>query len=320
VAESDIHVAVVVLNWNGWQDTLVCLESLLRSRSRSLDIIVCDNGSHNDSVQRIREWCANKGIHLHEESCLSPNKTSLRVFLFQTGGNLGFARGNNVGIRLALQQRAEYVFVLNNDAHVSPDCIAELVEYGQSHRDVALLGPKILDDGTSRYTQWAVLRRLDFLAILLVLSPLRRLIEHTRLFKRYFCLEEGPSKVYAIPGSAMMFRASALSDIGLFDETTFLYWEEFIIAEKLRQHGLPTVLLPSAVVWHKMSASIDKIGAWKFIENVKSERYFFNRYLRLPLVHRLMLYIIRLAAYFLRSIGDKSYRKNTKQFLRALFS
>ncbi len=89
-------VTCILLNWNGWRDTVECLKALKECRYRNLTIIVVDNGSTNDSVARIRA--------AHPD-----------VLLLESGKNLGFAGGNNIGIRYALAQGAEYVWLLNND-------------------------------------------------------------------------------------------------------------------------------------------------------------------------------------------------------------
>src|SRR6266487_3599586 len=89
-------VYIVLLNWNGWKDTVECMRSLERMAYKNWRAVVVDNGSTDDSVERLRE--------------ASPELT-----IIETHKNLGFAAGNNVGIRLALKKAADYVFVLNND-------------------------------------------------------------------------------------------------------------------------------------------------------------------------------------------------------------
>src|SRR5215469_13023071 len=96
------RVYIVVLNWNGWQDTLKCVRSLDSMEYRNWHAVIVDNGSTDDSVKRLREVCS-------------------EVLLLETHKNLGFAAGNNAGIRRALENGADYVFVLNNDTTVSPN-------------------------------------------------------------------------------------------------------------------------------------------------------------------------------------------------------
>jgi GT2 family glycosyltransferase len=300
-----------------------------------LQIIVCDNASSDDSVKKIRAWAAKieskysesgKPLTFTERDLsdgreAAPDATqsrwdTVRLTLIQTGYNMGFARGNNIGVRYALSSGAEYVFVLNNDTRVQADCISKLVEFGEQNHRIALLGPKVLDEGSMQYTTPAVLQRVDFWYMLLAASPLRRLIIHTRLLRRFYYLEDLPGAVYAIPGSAMMFKALPLKEIGLFDEATFLYWEEFIIAEKLRNINLLTFIVPDAVVWHKQRASIKKIGSRIFMENIRSERYFFHQYLQLSYWKTTVVNIVRFASYIARSTADDNYRKNFPEFIR----
>lgn len=294
-------VYVVILNWNGWQDTLVCVRSLKRSDYTNLQIVVVDNNSQDESISRIRESYPD-------------------IALIETRRNLGFAGGNNVGIRFALDNGADYVFVLNNDTYVASDCVSNLVNFAISCPHAALLGPKIYDAGTEVYRQWAVKSRLSFWSILWILSPFRRLIYDTAFFRNFFYTSDQAARVYAVPGSAMFFNAEVLEKIGLFDEQTFLYWEEFIVAEKLYRLGLPTYVVPQAVIWHKESASISKIGARKFIENVKSETYFVRKYLGFSPIESAILRFIRLAAYLGRCTKQSEYRSNLGKFLRVFLS
>ena len=332
-------IAVIVLNWNGYKDTLRCLDSLCATPQKNLQIIVCDNASDDASAEKIRAWyklkCKDVGfrgssvfseIQPHHASDVSPTTapakvghswSNLNFVLIHTGANLGFARGNNVGIRYAIADGADYIFVLNNDTIVDRDCIQRLIEFGELNPEAALMGPRVLDDVTNLYTQWPVATRVSFWSILITLSPLRRIIKGTPLFTRFFYFGDEPKRVYAIPGSAMMFKAATFGKAGLFDENTFLYWEEFIMAEKLIQQGLATYIVPNAIIWHKQSASIAKIGSKKFIENLKSERYFFRRYLKLSFMARAVLNTVRLLAYLTRASVDKSYRENFSEFIRA---
>ena len=292
-------VYIVILNWRGWQDTIACISSIKQSSYRNLSIVVVDNDSQDESVEQIKKH--------HPD-----------VKLIETGDNLGFAKGYNVGIRYSIGQQADYIFVLNNDTTLDPNCLATLLEFAERHPQVNLFGPKIYDAGTELYRQWSVKNRLDFWSIIWILSPFRRLIYNTALFKKYFHTQDVSSEVYAIPGSSMFFRTRTLEAIGLFDEKTFLYWEEFIVAEKLLQAKQKTYVVPSAIIWHKESASISKIGARKFIENVKSERYFFRHYLKLNAIERGTLQFIRLSAYLARMITEPDYRKNLPTFFSAL--
>ncbi len=161
-------VAISILNWNGWQDTIECLRSI-----RALDyphylMIVVDNGSRNDSVARIKEWAMRNLGDMHslveysrtvalaggedpQESALEGLPPSNRLVLICNGENLGYTGGNNVAIHYALSRRqsADYVFLLNNDATVAPDCLSELVR-ADRQADAGVVGATIFDETWQR--------------------------------------------------------------------------------------------------------------------------------------------------------------------------
>ena len=161
-------VSIIILNWNGWKDTLECLESLYQINYPNYDVIVIDNGSEDESIKKIREYCKgkietksdffeysedNKPIKIfefkeeeletkktinNEFSSLSPNK---RLILIKNHKNYGFAEGSNIGIRFALKSfNSDYILLLNNDTVVDKTFLTELVICGikrfknRSHR------------------------------------------------------------------------------------------------------------------------------------------------------------------------------------------
>jgi GT2 family glycosyltransferase len=115
------RVTCILLNWNGWGDTLDCLAALKESSYPHLDVMVVDNGSTDESVARIR--AANPGLTLLE-----------------TGLNLGFAAGNNVGVRHALKNGADYVWLLNNDTRPAPHALSALIDKVQTDRRIGAVG------------------------------------------------------------------------------------------------------------------------------------------------------------------------------------
>ena len=114
IAQNQARVYIVLLNWNGWQDTLECVRSLERMEYRNWHAVIVDNGSTDDSVARLKGACPD-------------------VTVVETDKNLGFAAGNNVGIRYALKNEADYVFVLNNDTTILPDTISAFVQFAEKH-------------------------------------------------------------------------------------------------------------------------------------------------------------------------------------------
>src|SRR5262245_58214407 len=119
------EVAVIVLNWNGKDDTLSCLKSLRAQENIVVHTILVDNASIDDSVSAGRENFAEAEV-------------------IQTGANLGYAGGNNVGLNHALKRGFEYILVLNNDTVLDPYCLASLVADLKAHPNAAAAAPKAL--------------------------------------------------------------------------------------------------------------------------------------------------------------------------------
>ena len=293
-------VYVVVLNWNGWQDTLECVHSLRGMEYGNLHAVVVDNGSSNDSVDRLREACP-------------------EISIVRTGKNLGFAAGNNVGIRFALKNGADYVFVLNNDTTVAPDALSAFVAFAEKHPEAALLGPRINRRNPQR--EWPISRKLDLLTLLCTFTVLRRVVTRIPGIRgMFYCTRREPAVAQFLPGSALFFRAAAFEKIGLFDEKTFLDYEELIMAEKVRSAGFSAYFVPQAVIWHKGSASAAKLRAKRYIENAKSEEYFFSNYVRLSPFARFVTKLVRFLTYGTRALLYRNYREHFSEFMDAQLS
>ena len=292
------RVYIVLLNWNGWQDTLECMRSLRRIEYQNWHAVIVDNGSTDDSVERIKEACPN-------------------IPILETHKNLGFAAGNNAGIRLALNKGADYVFVLNNDTIVFPDTISAFVAFAEKHPAAALMGPKI--DRHNPQREWPICRKLDLLTVLCTFTAFRRIVARIPVIcDVFYSTGSQPSVVQFLAGCALFFRASAFENAGLFDERTFLDFEELIMAEKIRNAGLSAYFVPQATIRHTGSASASKLRAKRYIENAKSEEYFFSNYVRLSPLGRSIVRLIRFLAYAARALRYQNYREHFGEFMNAL--
>jgi len=293
-------VYFVLLNWNGWRDTLECIRSLHLMAYRNWHAVIVDNGSTDDSVARLKEACPG-------------------VTIIENEKNRGFAAGNNVGIRMALKNAADYVFVLNNDTTVFPDTLSELVSFAEKHPEAGLMGPQIHRRDPQR--EWPIRRRLDLLTLLCTLTPFRLLVVRLPfLRRRFYSTDSQPAVVQFLPGSALFFRAETFQAAGLFDESTFLDFEELIMAEKVRGVGLSAYFVPGAGIWHKGSASASKLRAKRYVENAKSEAYFLSNYVQLSQVGRCIVRLIRFVTYAARALRYRNYREHFHEFVDALLS
>jgi GT2 family glycosyltransferase len=205
-----VTLFAVVLNWNGGDDTLAALESL-----RGIETICVDNGSTDGSDGAVEERFP-------------------EVELVRLGENLGFAGGNNAGIRRALERGADWVLLLNNDAVALPGIAEALADAARP--DVGLLACKVVfPDGRVQYAGARFVAWLGYSG---------------RSWTR-----ERSAKVDRADGAAMAVSREAVERAGLLDEDLFAYVEDVEWSLRIRRAGFRIVLVPDAVVVHKGSAS-----------------------------------------------------------------
>jgi GT2 family glycosyltransferase len=226
-----IHsVAAVVLNYRRAEDTITCVKSLSQSEGVEQSIIVVDNGSDDDSADRIE--AAFPGIRL-----------------ILNRSNIGYAAGNNVGIRAALEGGADYVFIVNNDCVVAPDALRIMVESALS-REAGIVSPKVYDFYDREIIQYAGYRNLHLLAQGIPIG------EGEMDTGQY----EVEREMNAAPGCAMLLSRRLCEEAGLFDENFFAYSEELDLCRRARERGFRILFVPAAHVWHKKAATLDALS------------------------------------------------------------
>jgi len=222
------RVSTIILNWNDASDTLICLDSVLRSDYPNCQILVVDNGSTDDSVSRIRAaypW----------------------IELLETGENLGYAGGNNVGIRHALEGGAEYVCILNNDVVVAPDFLTPLLAVLEGHPEVGVATPLIAEMAAPERV-WALGSVVDRYS-----GHVRRLHAGEQVAA---LRQQLPAEVEVASGAAMLVRREVLNSVGLLDDKFFLYYEETDWCLRVTASGYRIVAVPSSLILHKVSAAL----------------------------------------------------------------
>ncbi len=219
-------VTAIILNWNGRDDTLVCLNSLQSMNYPSLQLVVVDNASTDDSVPAIRS--------------AFPEATVL-----VSKRNLGYAGGNNLGITHALRGPASLFLIINNDTRVDHQFLSELVLAADNNPNAGALIPKIFFWDTERI--WAAGARWC------------RIPPRVKL--NGFNASDGPDynqchDVDYATGCAWLIRRDALQAVGGFDEGYFMYHEDYDFCFRLRAAGYTLHFVPSAHVWHRVSAGL----------------------------------------------------------------
>ena len=218
---SQPKVATIILNTNRREDTLACLASLANSTYKNNHIIVLDNASKDGSVPAIQ----------------SSFPTVQIIGLSQ---NLGYAGNNNIGIQVALDQGADWIFVLNEDTVLAPDCITRLIEVGTADSRVGIIGPMVYHHDEPKVIQSAGGKMDDnWRAWHLAQNELDQ-----GQYKQ-------PHAVEWISGCAILVRRAVIDQVGGLDERFFYYWEETEWCLRAREQGWRILHVPQAKLWHK---------------------------------------------------------------------
>jgi GT2 family glycosyltransferase len=182
---------------------------------------------------------------------------------------------------MALKEGADYVLILNNDTKVMPDFLGKLVAYAEENPAAGILGPKIITE-TGELDSTCARRRPELSDYFWRIGPGRWLLSREKWIKKHHYMAEYDfgevKKVDVISGSCMLIRSDALQEIGLLDEKTFLYMEEFILHEKIRKTKYFTAIVPSSVIIHKKHASIGKINYRATWELIRSHHHYIKAY------------------------------------------
>lgn len=262
------NVAIIILNWNGWQDTIECLESVFQNEYINYNVIVVDNASNDESVIKIKEYCKgeikirsqffkynpnNKPIDILEIEVIDGlyrknfvKSSSKQLFLIKNNKNVGFAEGNNIGIRYALNNlNPDYILLLNNDTVVNKNFLFKLLEVSESDEKIGITGPKIYYyDEPNRIwfakgkISWKFCRGIN---------------------NGYNEIDRGQhdhvTEMEYASGCAFLIKREIIDKIGLLDQKFFLYFEEIDWTLRASEMGYHSVFAPEGKIWHKISKS-----------------------------------------------------------------
>jgi GT2 family glycosyltransferase len=251
-------VYVVVLNWNGWRDTVECLDSLFVSQDVEFRVVVCDNASTDESMAQLRAWAGNRfgsggwsEYSRGHDGLIQLQNSSTPLVLIQNGANLGFAGGNNPGVAYAMADSAcEFIWLLNNDTVVVPDALACAVSRMRQDAGIGMCGSTLV-----YYHERTKVQAFGGAVYL----PIRGSSRHVGAFSSIDQIpsvpEEIEGKLSYIIGAAMLVRREFIEQVGMMSEDYFLYFEEVDWATRGRGR-FKVGYAPASLVYHKEGASI----------------------------------------------------------------
>lgn len=222
--EMEPRVSIIILNWNGIKDTLECLQSVYDLDYSNYEVIVVDNGSTDNSVQVIRS-------------------SFPKVMMIENKENLGYAGGNNVGMRYAMDTDSKFFWLLNNDTVVAPDSLSELILAANKSTGCGLLSPVIYFYGEPEKVQFcgSILdwRKKGFIHVSDVMS-LKNIAS---------------AKDLVLWGTALLISRKVVMAVGFLNEKYFSYHEDIEYSVRALNNGFTNMVVSTAKVYHKEARS-----------------------------------------------------------------
>jgi len=226
-------VSIIILNWNGLEDTVECLESIQKITYLNYHVIVVDNGSEGDDVEVLREKF---GDYIH---------------IIENDRNYGFAEGNNVGMRYALDNLGpDFFLLLNNDTVVAPDFLGELMEVALSDKRIGILGSKIYYYDEPEKV-WFAGGNINYWLGRLWCRGIGQ------IDRGHF---DDIADVDFISGCCMLISQNMLSSVGLLDSVFFFGTEDYDISIRAARGGFRVLYVPGSKIWHKIGRSTGRTG------------------------------------------------------------
>ncbi|MER3433406.1 MAG: glycosyltransferase family 2 protein [Leptolyngbya sp. ERB_1_1] len=247
-------VSIILVNYNGAQVTIDCLHSI-RNQLHTVpyEVIVVDNASTDQSADSIES-------------------TFPEVKLLRQSENRGFGAGNNIGARIA---SGEYLFLLNTDTILTCDLLPHLIEVMEQDPTIGIVGPKLLNlDGSLQLSTarsislWGeyqdLKQKLDY----------RKPTERSRICKQFETIQE----VDIVIGAALFVRKDLFEDLGGFDETFFMYFEESDLCQRAQEEGWKIVYTPSVNLIHLGGHSVNQTADRLRLEYRRSQIYYYQKH------------------------------------------
>ena len=269
-------VYILILNWNGWHDTLECLESVFRNDHTDYHVVVCDNNSSDNSVERITAWADGElDIFTIQGNCLKPlswppvpkpipysvltredaehhasQQAGERLTIIRTRNNLGFAGGNNVGLRY-IRARGDHGFVwmLNNDTVIKPDTLSWMLWRMKEKPSAGICGSTLM-----YYDKPDLIQGMGggyYNRFLGTISYIGRFAIRAEQISK----EDVERRMSYVAGASMLVSRSFLESVGLMNDSFFLYFEELNWCLRAKEK-FELVYAPESLVYHKEGSSV----------------------------------------------------------------
>ncbi|GBE16975.1 N-acetylglucosaminyl-diphospho-decaprenol L-rhamnosyltransferase [bacterium BMS3Abin15] len=268
-------IFIIILNYNGESTIKQCLNSVFQMDYPNFEVVVVDNNSSDGSLELAKGFFPKAHFIKNEK-------------------NVGFAAGNNVGVRFALEKMADYVFLLNNDALIKKDTLLKLVDAAEKDKNAGVVGPVIFKGNTDDI--WFAGGEIKWLTM-------RAVHDNSGVNSRV-----NSFKTQYVSGCAMLIKKEVLKKTGLLSEDFFLYYEDVDFCVQAEKNGFYSLIVPGAEVFHFEKSEQNKKSKTYWL--VISGLIFFKK--NTPLFLKLWMYFY----LFLRKRKNKKDVKNNNELAR----
>lgn len=245
-------VAIILVNYNGYDDTERCLDSLLTLKYDNYHVYIVDNGSTDDSCDRLKKY-----IEISDTD---------KFELIESCDNLGFSGGNNIAINKALECGFEFVMLLNNDTIVTPDSLSILVKNSDSN---SIITPRIMY-WNNKSTVWYAGGKISK-----VLGRAWHEGIHESFDKNSHEIQK---KVTFISGCCMLIPSNVIKKIGVLEEKYFLYYEDTEYCWRALNNNISLVYVGMSMIYHNVSSSTSKNSYLTNYYKIRNRLYLINDY------------------------------------------
>lgn len=286
-------IGIVVLNYNNYVKTMECVDSILNNVKIDYRIYLIDNNSTNDSFIKL------KNRYEKEE----------KIELMESMENGGYAKGNNIALQKAIYDGCDEVLISNNDMIYYKNSVEIL--YKELKKSKAfIVAPQVIKPNGDIQISFKT-RQYSFFEYLFMETYLKN------FYKKTVIIPTQTQKVEWVAGCCFLADAKMFKEIHFFDENTFLYFEEYILAEKVKNQKYLMLYCPESKVLHYHGQSIGSLNINATIAHYKSEMYYLKKYRNIGIVKLKVIQLIRILEV-LYSYGKARNGKDIMKFLKAI--
>lgn len=278
------EIFIILLNYNNYRDTIECVNSIIENEKQiKYKIVVVDNSSTNDSVKKLQQI---ENIHL-----------------IVSNENNGFANGNNIGIKYALEQGAEYILLLNNDTIITQNAISKMYKKIEEHQEIGIMGARIMYyDEPNKIN--CIGGKIDWTKAIAVIENKDENYEEKQEDFKY---------TEFMTGCCMLIKKEVIERAGYLPEEYFMYYEDVDYCVQVLDSGFKLGICLDSIIYHKESASSGgKASPFAIKWNTRNRLIFIKKYLPKKIVTKLWFYLTRFI------VGIKYIVKGQKEELCAL--